>query len=127
MTEPIRILVIDDGDAIRELTTMILAEDGYEVITAPDGEAALKLAERQPPTVILLDMRMPVMDGWKFASAYRQMPGQRAPIIVVSAAHDAPTWAAALGADDVLTKPFDIDDLLGLVERHSHGQSRPRP
>lgn len=119
MGDSIRILVIDDDEAIRELTTMILADDGYEVLTAPDGAAALAIAERQPPSVILLDMRMPVMDGWKFASAYRSMPGQHAPIIVVSAAHDAEAWATEIGADAVLPKPFDLDDLLLLVERHS--------
>ena len=72
------ILVVDDDEAILSAVESTLADEGYPVVTAPDGAAALDVVERQQPTAILLDMKMPVMDGWAFARAYRQQPGPRA-------------------------------------------------
>jgi CheY-like chemotaxis protein len=69
------------------------------------------------PDVILLDMRMPVMDGWQFASAYRELPGPRARVVAMTAARDAARSGAEIGADGNLAKPFELDDLLNLVDR----------
>jgi CheY-like chemotaxis protein len=63
-------------------------------------------------------MRMPVMDGWEFARAYRELPGPHVPIIVVTAARDARTRAPEVNAEDFLGKPFDLDDLLVVVAQY---------
>src|SRR5947209_4880532 len=88
-----RILIADDDESIRETVEMGLSDEGYEVRTARDGRTALSLAREWRPDVILLDMKMPVMDGWAFAAAYRHTPEPRASIIVVTAAQDAARWA----------------------------------
>ena len=117
---PKRVLVVDDEDDIRGIVSEVLADEGYEVATAPHGAAALDLAGAECPGVILLDMRMPVMNGWQFAQAYRRMPGPHAPIVVMTAASDASAWCAEIGANACLPKPFDLDDLLRVVGEHAH-------
>ena len=87
------------------------------MLTAEHGAAALQIVASTTPAVILLDMRMPVMDGWEFAQAYRERPGPRAPIIVFTAARDAAERASEIWADAHLAKPFSLDDLIELVER----------
>jgi CheY-like chemotaxis protein len=62
-------------------------------------------------------MKMPVMDGWTFAAAYREQPAPRAPIVVMTAAHDSRARAAEICADSFLAKPFDLDHLLDIVRR----------
>jgi CheY-like chemotaxis protein len=90
-------------------------------VTASQGALALDLIRTRPPDLILLDMRMPDMDGGAFAEAYRQLPGRRAPLIVLTAARDAAERAAQLEADAFLPKPFDIEALLDLVGRLAGG------
>ncbi len=117
------ILIVEDDPLILSMVRETLEEEGYEAATAPHGAAALEyLARRQqtgtpPPALILLDMRMPVMDGWAFAEAYRWTPGPHAPIVVMTAAHDSAARAAAIGAAAVLSKPFDMDELVALVDQ----------
>jgi len=115
-----RILVVDDDDSIRDFIAMALTDDGYDVATAGEGQRALEVARDWEPGLVLLDMRMPGMDGWSFARAYRAEP-RRAPILVVTAARDAALYAAEIQADAFLAKPFDLHDLLGLVERLARG------
>ena|SRR5215207_1390466 len=112
------VLIIDDDPTIRDLIEMALVDQGYDVQAAPNGAAALELIRRTHPGVILLDMRMPVMDGWQFARTYRELPGPHAPIIVLTAARDAGTRAAEINAQGFLGKPFDLDDLLVIVAQH---------
>jgi two-component system, chemotaxis family, chemotaxis protein CheY len=112
-----RVLVVDDDDSIRDFVVLALAEEGYEVLTAPDGRVALDTAAARPPALILLDMRMPVMDGWAFASAYRALPPPHAPIAVLTAARDAARYAAEIEADAHLAKPFGLAELSQLVAR----------
>ena len=111
------VLVVDDDPSIRDFVEAALEEEGYGVLSAADGQAALTLVGRQP-CAVLLDMRMPVLDGWGFAAAYRQRPGARAPIVVMTAAENAVAWAEEIGAQGVLAKPFRLDDLLAIVARH---------
>ena len=114
------ILVVDD-EPLRRLLCWTLTDEGYAVTAAPDGAAALALVHAVPPGLILLDMRMPVMDGWAFARRYRARPGPHAPIICVTAAADAAAVAARgaqIGAVASLGKPFDLDELLALVRRY---------
>ncbi len=110
------ILVIDDEPAIVETVTEILQFEGYQVVSADNGATALRLIERQLPRLILLDMRMPVLDGWAFATALRAR-GIHIPIIVMTAAQDAARWAAEVEAASYVSKPFDLNQLLAVVER----------
>jgi DNA-binding response OmpR family regulator len=109
-----RVLVADDDRQIREFVRVALEDEGYEVLTAADGASALALALAAPPDVILLDLNMPVMDGWRFAAAYRGAAG-RAPIVVLTAAADAARRRHEIGAVAWLGKPFDLDELLRVV------------
>ncbi len=119
MTAAISVLVVEDDEALREVVTTALSDEGYDVHAAPNGQAALDIVDRAAPGVILLDMRMPVMDGWVFARVYRQRPGPHAPIIVCTAAQDAAHWAGEIDADAYLPKPFRLGELLDLVERYA--------
>lgn len=113
------ILVVDDDEVILSTLALFLADEGYVVEVAGNGQEALERAEREHPRLILLDMKMPVMDGWAFAAAYRERPGPHAPIIVMTAARDARGRAAEIAADGFLAKPFDLDRLLDLVRQHA--------
>lgn len=74
-TSVTRVLVVDDDDGIRSFVSLALADDGYEVAEASNGEAALRTLQEVPTDVILLDIRMPTIDGWEFSRIYRQTPG----------------------------------------------------
>ncbi|HET8569468.1 MAG TPA: response regulator [Candidatus Limnocylindria bacterium] len=117
--DPARVLVVDDDRGIREFVSTVLTDEGYRVDEAVDGRDALAAAERDRPDLILLDMRMPVMDGWEFARTYRERPGPHAPIVIVTAALDVAKDAREIGADGFLAKPFQLDDLLHLVRTHA--------
>jgi two-component system chemotaxis response regulator CheY len=115
------ILVVEDDESLRRLLFWTLTEEGYSVMEASDGAVALARVHEAAPGLILLDMRMPVLDGWEFARRYRARPGPHAPIICVTAAVDAAEVAARgtqIGAVASLSKPFDLDELLALVRRH---------
>jgi two-component system, chemotaxis family, chemotaxis protein CheY len=114
------ILVVDDDPSIRTIVSEILAGEGYPVETAADGAEALRVLQDLQPALVLLDMRMPVLDGWGFARAVRER-GIALPILVMTAAQNARRWAEEIGADGYLAKPFDLTDLLDAVERlHPH-------
>lgn len=129
---PATILVVDDDEAIRTVVSLVLTDEGYDVVTAEHGRAALDRLATVRPDLILLDMRMPIMDGWELARVYRAAPGPRASIVVLTAAHDAATRAAQIDAAGYLAKPFALDDLLAVVNKHlqqplpgSPGQPHP--
>ena len=107
-----RVLVVDDEPQIlRGLRTNLVAR-GYEVDTAPDGEAALDLASRHRPDVVILDLGLPGMDGVEVIRGLRAWGTM--PILVLSAREQEPDKIAALdaGADDYVTKPFGMGELL---------------
>ena len=108
------ILVVDDEEPIRELLTLILEGEDYAVKSAADGEAALLEAFETPPDVILLDLKMPGMDGTAFAQQYRERGG-RAPIVVITAARGVEHEAAAVEPCAYLAKPFDLEALLDTI------------
>jgi two-component system, chemotaxis family, chemotaxis protein CheY len=112
------ILVVDDDETILTSIEFFLNEEGYAVVTAPNGEVALQRVAQHQPALILIDMKMPVMDAWAFAAAYRAQPGPYAPLVVMTAAHDSRARAAEIGADDCLAKPFDVDKLLEVIQRY---------
>ena len=110
-----RVLVVDDDPAIRQVIAFALSDEGFEVDEAGNGWAALAAIDQQHPDIILLDMRMPGMDGWEFVKRYREHWHAQAPIIVLTAAHDANQRGAEVNAADCLAKPFDLDTLLERV------------
>jgi two-component system, chemotaxis family, chemotaxis protein CheY len=113
------ILVIDDDDAVRTAIDVALSAEGYDVVTACDGIAGLEAAMTHFLALILLDLRMPGMDGPQFARAYSLFPGPHAPTVVVTAAENGASWARQIGAAAHLGKPFDLEDLLTIVERYA--------
>jgi two-component system, chemotaxis family, chemotaxis protein CheY len=110
------ILVIDDDPAIRTTVAEILMSEGYNVATAINGADGLQSIERIDPALVLLDMRMPILDGWGFARAL-QSRGVQIPILVMTAAQDARRWAHEIDAQGYVAKPFDLIDLLDAVGR----------
>ena len=113
-----RVLVVDDDPSILDTVTSILTSEGFQVMAAGGGEEALALLHSWHPTLVLLDMRMPIMDGWAVARAM-QDAGSKVPIIVMTAAESAKRWADEIGAAGHLAKPFTLDELLECVEQHS--------
>jgi signal transduction histidine kinase len=112
-----RILVVEDDRAVQETLGLVLEEEGYEVSRASDGREALtRLTGNLAPDLILLDLRMPVMDGWSFRNAQRK-DSQMAPIPVVAMSADATSRAQAISAEAFLRKPLDLEDLLATVRR----------
>jgi len=112
----VRVLVVDDEPDIRATVSAMLEIEGYQVAEAANGADALHAVEQNAPDVILLDMRMPVLDGWGFAAELRRR-GHRMPIVVMTAARDAAHWAAEIAASAFVAKPFGFDDLVTAVER----------
>jgi CheY-like chemotaxis protein len=112
----LRVLVVDDEADIRATVSAMLEIEGYDVDEAANGADALHAIEARPPDLILLDMRMPVLDGWAFASELRRR-GHRTPIVVMTAARDAARWASEIAATAFVAKPFGLDDLITAVER----------
>jgi CheY-like chemotaxis protein len=113
------ILVVEDDAATREAVTLVLEDEGYAVTAVANGrEALLHLRQAAPPNLILLDLMMPVMNGWEFRQQQAQDPAlQSIPVVVISADASVPQKAAALGATDYLIKPIDLDQLLEAVQR----------
>lgn len=111
------VLIVDDEEAILDMLREFLAAEGYDVTVARDGVDALDSVSKRPPAVILLDMKMPRMDGWQFAQELRRR-GLAVPLIVMTAAHNARQSAEEIRADDHLAKPFaSLDEVLAKVER----------
>jgi len=112
------VLLIEDDEDLRELEAQVIEDAGWSVWTAREGGEALRLLnERGVPGVILLDMRMPGMDGWDFSRALHARYGRQIPVVVVSAAEDARAWAREVQADEVLSKPFDLGQMLRTIAR----------
>jgi CheY-like chemotaxis protein len=113
-----RVLLAEDDPLIADVVGSVLGEAGYEVVAAPDGAAALAEVRARRPDLVLLDLRMPVLDGFAFVRVYRDLPGPHAPLVLLTTSSDAEEHALALGAATWLSKPFDIDDLVAAVDRH---------
>jgi CheY-like chemotaxis protein len=114
-----RVLVVEDDDDIREVMQEVLLAEGLRVDTATDGLDALsKLQASGEAPIILLDMMMPRMDGETFMKALRGNPALAdAPVVVISGNAAAREKARKLRAAACLVKPFELDELLGVVRR----------
>jgi CheY-like chemotaxis protein len=118
------VLVVDDDPDILEALSEILEAEGFEIRRARNGKEALERLEPDPPQLILLDLMMPVMDGWEFAQRMRQKPNvANIPLIVLSADRNVGSKATDIGAVGHLAKPFELNDLLDMVRR-SLGQAQ---
>ena len=111
------VLVVDDDEGIRAIVCAALEFDGYRVVAAEDGAVGLAALAHLEVCLVLLDMRMPNVDGWEFSRRYRAGAGPTAPIVVMTAAENATEWCLEIAADGCLPKPFDLDDLSVLVTR----------
>jgi two-component system, OmpR family, KDP operon response regulator KdpE len=125
---PLRVLVVDDEPPIRKLLRMGLSTQGYDIIEAPSGKAALELIEGKPD-LIILDLGLPDVQGLELLRIMRQR-NEGVPIVVLSSRGDEAAKVEALdfGADDYVTKPFGMEELLARIRaalRHQlqvHGE-----
>lgn len=106
--------MVEDDPSILAMVVQILSGEGYPVVAARNGAEGLAAVAHMQPSLILLDMRMPRMDGWQFAAAVRER-GVTAPMLVMTAAENAKKWAEEINADGYVTKPFDFSKLLESV------------
>ena len=116
------VLVVDDDEGVRAVMATALEDDGWTVETAENGRTALETLNLVRPEAIILDLRMPVMDGLTFATRYREFPEPRAPLILLSATVSE-SAVAATGAVTGLRKPVDLNLLLDTVRAFATEQS----
>lgn len=121
----IRVLVVEDEDKIRNMVTKYLINEGYSPLAAANGEEALELLENQIVDLVVLDVMMPIMDGWSCLREIRQRELQM-PVIMLTARGEEndKLFGFELGVDDYLTKPFSIKELMvrikALLKRAGH-------
>lgn len=122
-----RILVVDDEAGLRHTLELILTDEGYEVLTATDGEEALRLAISENPEMILCDIRMPKLDGLRFVERYKEAGGS-ALIIMMSAygTRETAIDAMRLGAYDYISKPFNADEVLLTIRKAEERETLQR-
>ena len=111
-----KVLVVEDDINIAELLRLYLQKDGFEVSHAADGGKAVEMAKEIQPDLVLLDIMLPVMDGWSVLRTIRQ--DSQTPVIMLTAKGETNDKVQGLkqGADDYLTKPFEMKELLARVE-----------
>jgi CheY-like chemotaxis protein len=114
-----RILIVEDDPDVAAALAEVLEAAGFAPVVASNGRQAIDRLQREaPPTLILLDMMMPVMDGWAFRREQQKMNGvSEVPVVVLTADGDARQKALALRAQGHLSKPVSIDALLSVIER----------
>jgi CheY-like chemotaxis protein len=114
-----KILLVEDNEMNRDMLSRRLAKRGFEVVVAVDGAAGLELARSERPALIVMDMSLPVVDGWEASQRLKSAPETRQIPIIALTAH-AMTGerekALAVGCDDFDTKPVDLARLLGKIE-----------
>jgi len=111
------ILIVEDDDTIRSALEVALGAHGYRVSLAANGAEALDRIAQERPSLVFLDMRMPVLDGWQF-NTEAHARGFDPPIVVMTTREDAPRVAEELNAAGYLGKPFDLEELRACVRDH---------
>ncbi|HEX8846178.1 MAG TPA: response regulator [Pyrinomonadaceae bacterium] len=117
---PLTIMVVEDFEDNRFMMRRLLEMSGYQVLEAINGEEAVRLAQRERPHLILMDLSLPQLDGLAATRRIRQHPELRAVPIVAVSAHDTADFhadALAAGCNDYVTKPIDFDQLEELLNR----------
>ena len=113
------VLVVDDDPDILQTLALCLSSEGYRVVMASNGQEALDVLGQQRPACILLDLMMPVMDGWTFRSEQMRDPQlARIPVVVISAYRDLSQQVKDLGLIGYLKKPLDLRKLLQIVQEN---------
>lgn len=115
------VLVVDDDPDILQTLALCLSSEGYRVTTASNGQEALDLLDQEQPACVLLDLMMPVMDGWQFVSELERRGSRKSPLLILSADRAVQGHATRLRAEAFLAKPFDLDELLGKVQQLTGG------
>ena len=113
------VLVVDDEPQVAWVLRFSLEHEGYRTYTASNGLEALEELERHHPNVMVLDLMMPEMDGWAVLSAMNKLPAAERPRVVIVSALTGPddkTKATALGADAFVPKPFDVEELIAVLD-----------
>lgn len=111
------ILVLEDEADILQSLSELLQTEGYLVHLARNGKEALEYLRKSPmPDLVLLDMKMPVMNGWDFTKEFYRLYDHRAPLLVMTAAADAEKRANEVHADGFIGKPFNLDELLKKIK-----------
>ena len=118
-----RVLVVDDDPDMRLTMHEVLTDEGLDVDVAADGREALDRAASQPPALVILDLTLPVLDGFEVADRLHERHGLL-PILAVTADGRAPQKARRVGAYAYLRKPFELDALVSLV-RHGLADAAP--
>jgi CheY-like chemotaxis protein len=124
---PSTILVVDDDAPICDFITDLLASEGYQVVRAAHGQAALAYLHQTDtlPSLILLDLVMPLMSGWEFRETQRQDPHLSVvPVVLISAWHELGQGAATLGIPEYIAKPINAEGLLDVVARYCPIEAR---
>ena len=112
------ILVVDDDNAIRTMLESLLEEEGYKVVLAGNGQEALVQARQQRPSLVLLDLMMPVMNGWQFLEEVHNNPDlDDLPVLLLSASREVARTAQQSAVKAFLPKPFELDKLLEYIDR----------
>jgi CheY-like chemotaxis protein len=121
------VLIVENDFAARESIAVLLKRRGYTALTAKDGAAALALlASWVQPDLIILDMLMPRVDGWKFLDALQQSRHRDVPVVVTSGIGLTEAWAVDHGCISFLHKPFDDTELFAAIGRILKSPDAPR-
>jgi CheY-like chemotaxis protein len=119
MDEHKPLLIVEDDEDAREALVFFLENEGYRVLEASHGEEALRHLRSTEVCAILLDLMMPVMNGWTFRAEQLKDPRlANIPVAVITADETATLNTAALGVDELMVKPVDLRRLLAFVDRH---------
>jgi len=111
------LVIEDEADILFSLKTYLESE-GYHVVTAGNGKEGLTFLNMNPmPALVLLDMKMPVMNGWEFSNEYRKQFPLRAPLVVMTAAADAEARAREAQANGWLGKPFSLEEINNQLQK----------
>lgn len=116
------VLVVDDDAVVRTMICRALEDEGFHAVSAADGRLALERARHHQPALVVLDVTLPLLGGGAVAVELRALLGNRLPILVITADGHPAAKARALGAYGYLSKPFDVDELIGAVRRALPGE-----
>lgn len=110
------VLIVEDDADLRQIIQWILEDEGFKVEIAGDGQEALDRARANKPSLVLLDMALPIIDGYGVAAGLRQIYGDNIAILTVTAAGHAEEKAQRVGAIGYVSKPFELDTLINAVK-----------
>jgi CheY-like chemotaxis protein len=116
-----RVLIVDDDDELADVLRQALRESGYAVATVRHGAAALDLIGQIQPDLILLDLVMPIMDGWSFVTQYRRSGKAGGRIVLLTGHPNAREISEHLGVDGYVGKPFGLSELISTLQQQLGG------